>query len=88
MNKQELVDAVASAAGTSKTFAAETIDAFLAAVTQAVVEGEGVQLVGLVPSAPASVRRAPVATRGPVKPFRSPRRKLSNSRRAKRSRIQ
>jgi len=46
MSKQELVDAVASAAGTSKTSAAETVDAFVTAVTHAVVEGEGAQLVG------------------------------------------
>ncbi len=46
MNKQELVDAIASAVGTSKSAAAETIDAFIAVVTQAVAEGDGVQLVG------------------------------------------
>jgi DNA-binding protein HU-beta len=46
MNKQELVDAVASAVGITKTAAGEAVDAFIAVVTQAVVEGEGVQLVG------------------------------------------
>ena len=46
MNKQELVDAVALAVGTSKSAAAETIDAFIAVVTQAVAEGDGVQLIG------------------------------------------
>ncbi len=46
MNKQELVGAIASALGTSKCAASETVDAFIAVVTQAVVEGEGVQLVG------------------------------------------
>jgi DNA-binding protein HU-beta len=46
MNKQELVDAIASALGTSKSAAGETVDAFVAVVTNAVVEGEGVQLVG------------------------------------------
>jgi DNA-binding protein HU-beta len=46
MNKQELVDAVASAVGISKSAAGEAVDAFAAVVTQAVVEGEGVQLVG------------------------------------------
>ena len=46
MNKQELVDAVASAVGISKSAAGEAVDAFVAVVTQAVVEGEGVQLVG------------------------------------------
>ena len=46
MNKQELVDAIALAVGTSKSAAAEAIDAFVAVVTQAVAEGDGVQLVG------------------------------------------
>jgi DNA-binding protein HU-beta len=46
MNKQELVDAVASVVGISKSAAGEAVDAFVAVVTQAVVEGEGVQLVG------------------------------------------
>ena len=46
MNKQELVDAIALATGTSKSAAAAAIDAFIAVVTQAVAEGDGVQLVG------------------------------------------
>jgi DNA-binding protein HU-beta len=46
MNKQELVDAVASATGTSKAAAAEAIDAFISTVTQAVVSGDSVQFVG------------------------------------------
>jgi hypothetical protein len=47
MNKQDLVDAVASKVGIAKSAAAETIDAFLASVTSAVVKGEAVQLIGL-----------------------------------------
>jgi DNA-binding protein HU-beta len=46
MNKQELIDAVASEVGITKSAAAETIDAFLAAVTNAVVKGDAVQLIG------------------------------------------
>jgi DNA-binding protein HU-beta len=46
MNKQELVDAVASAVGISKSAAGEAVDAFVAVVTQAVAEGDGIQLVG------------------------------------------
>src|SRR6202158_2714100 len=46
MNKQELIDAVASEVGIAKSAAAETIDAFLAAVTNAVVKGDAVQLIG------------------------------------------
>jgi len=46
MNKQELVDAIALAVGTSKSAAAEAIDAFVAVVTQAVADGDGVQLIG------------------------------------------
>jgi len=46
MNKQELVDAIALAVGTSKAAAGETIDAFVDVVTQAVAGGHGVQLVG------------------------------------------
>jgi DNA-binding protein HU-beta len=37
---------VASAVGISKSAAGDAVDAFVAVVTQAVVEGEGVQLVG------------------------------------------
>jgi len=48
MNKQELADAIASAVGTSKSAAGETIDAFVAVVAQAVARGEGVQLIGLI----------------------------------------
>ena len=48
MNKQELIDAVASEVGIAKSTAAETIDAFLATVTNAVVKGDDpVQLIGL-----------------------------------------
>jgi DNA-binding protein HU-beta len=36
LNKQELIDAVASEVGIAKSAAAETIDAFLATVTSAV----------------------------------------------------
>jgi len=46
MNKQELVDAIALAVGTTKSAAGESIDAFVAVVTQAVAEGDSVQLVG------------------------------------------
>ena len=46
MNKQELIDAVASEAGITKAAATETIDAFLDTVTNAVVKGEGIQLIG------------------------------------------
>jgi DNA-binding protein HU-beta len=46
MNKQELVDAVASEVGIAKSAAADAIDAFLATVTNAVVEGDPVQLIG------------------------------------------
>jgi DNA-binding protein HU-beta len=46
VNKQELIDAVASEAGIAKSAAAETIDAFLATVTDAVVKGDPVQLIG------------------------------------------
>ena len=42
MNKQELIDAVASEVGIAKSAAAETIDAFLATVTNAVVKGDPV----------------------------------------------
>jgi DNA-binding protein HU-beta len=46
MNKQDLIDAVASEAGITKSAAAETIDAFLDAVTNAVVKGDVIQLIG------------------------------------------
>ncbi|MCG5078305.1 HU family DNA-binding protein [Paraburkholderia tagetis] len=46
MNKQELIDAVASATGSSKAMTGEAIDAVIGAITNAVVEGRTVQLIG------------------------------------------
>ncbi|OTP68235.1 DNA-binding protein HU [Caballeronia sordidicola] len=46
MNKHELIDAVAGKVGIAKSAAAETIDAFLGTVTDAVVKGDAVQLIG------------------------------------------
>lgn len=46
MNKQELIDAVASSTGASKAATGEAIDAVIEAITKAVVKGDGVQLVG------------------------------------------
>ena len=46
MNKQELIDAVATSTGESKSSTAEALDAIIAAVTAAVTRGETVQLVG------------------------------------------
>ncbi|SAL83210.1 DNA-binding protein HU-alpha [Caballeronia choica] len=46
MNKQELIDAVASDAGISKSAAAETVDAVLNIVSKAVADGGSVQLIG------------------------------------------
>jgi DNA-binding protein HU-beta len=45
MNKQELIDAVAAATGESKTATGKSIDA-IEAVTNAVSQGETVQLIG------------------------------------------
>ena len=46
MNKQELIDAVASEAGMSKSAAAETIDAVFDTIAKAVAGGDAVQLIG------------------------------------------
>jgi len=46
MNKQELIDAVAHQAGIAKSAAEETINAFLDTVTNAVVKGDVIQLIG------------------------------------------
>jgi len=46
MNKQELVDAVASETGTSKSAAEETINAVLATISKEVAAGNAVQLIG------------------------------------------
>jgi DNA-binding protein HU-beta len=46
MNKHELIDAVASQSGTSKTEAEGMINAVLAAISQEVAAGNTVQLVG------------------------------------------
>ena len=70
MNKQELVDAIALAVGTSKAAAGETIDAFVDVVTQAV--GARYERVGrtivirkaTIPVGPTESRpaRVPLAT--------------------------
>jgi DNA-binding protein HU-beta len=46
MNKQELIDAVASEAGTSKIAAEETINAVFETILKAVAAGDAVQLIG------------------------------------------
>ncbi|MEZ2354907.1 HU family DNA-binding protein [Caballeronia sp. RCC_10] len=46
MNKQELIDAVASQAGTSKSAAEETINAVLDTISKEVAGGSAVQLIG------------------------------------------
>jgi DNA-binding protein HU-beta len=46
MNKQELIDAVASASGTSKSAAEETINAVFETISRTVAAGNAVQLVG------------------------------------------
>ncbi|MFP3606766.1 HU family DNA-binding protein [Paraburkholderia sp. SIMBA_053] len=46
MNKQELVDSVATRTGTTKAEAAETIDAMIATITTTVTQGDTVQLIG------------------------------------------
>jgi DNA-binding protein HU-beta len=46
MNKQELIDAVASEAGTSKSAAEEAINAVLNTISKEVAAGNAVQLIG------------------------------------------
>jgi DNA-binding protein HU-beta len=46
VNKHELIDAVASATGSSKATAGEAIDAVIGAILKAVAQGDSVQLVG------------------------------------------
>jgi DNA-binding protein HU-beta len=46
MNKQELVDVVATKTGESKAVTAETLDALIAALTSEVTKGGTVQLIG------------------------------------------
>jgi DNA-binding protein HU-beta len=46
MNKQELIDAVASQAGTSKSAVEETINAVLDTISKEVAGGNTVQLIG------------------------------------------
>jgi DNA-binding protein HU-beta len=46
MNKQEFIDAVAHQAGIAKSAAEETINAFLDTVTNAVIKGDVIQLIG------------------------------------------
>lgn len=46
MNKQELIEQIASEAGISKAAAAKVIDAFTGSVTTALKKGESVTLIG------------------------------------------
>lgn len=46
MNKTELVDAIASKAGITKSAAKTSLDATLAAITESLASGDAVQLVG------------------------------------------
>jgi DNA-binding protein HU-beta len=46
MNKQELIDAVASQSGTSKTAAEEAINAVFETIPKTVAAGDTVQLIG------------------------------------------
>jgi DNA-binding protein HU-beta len=46
MNKQELIDAVASESGTSKMAAEEAINAVLNTISKEVAAGNAVQLIG------------------------------------------
>ena len=46
MNKSELIDAVADAAGLSKAAATKAVDAFSSTVTSALKKGDQVTLVG------------------------------------------
>ena len=63
MNKNELVAEIAKKAGVSKTDAAKTVDAFVAAVSGALKKGGEVRLVGFgtfaVSKRAASVGRNP-----------------------------
>ena len=46
MNKAELIDSIASKTGYSKKISSEILNAFSSTVTDALVKGEKVQLVG------------------------------------------
>ena len=46
MNKSELIDAIASDSGLSKADAGRALDGFTAAITNALVAGETVSMVG------------------------------------------
>ncbi|WP_200822638.1 HU family DNA-binding protein, partial [Caballeronia arationis] len=46
MNKQELIDAVASASGTSKIAAEDAINAVFETISKTVAAGDTVQLIG------------------------------------------
>ncbi|HIP76404.1 MAG TPA: HU family DNA-binding protein [Psychromonas hadalis] len=46
MNKGQLVDSIAESADISKAAAARAVDAFVATVTQSLVAGENVALIG------------------------------------------
>ncbi|KNH04036.1 DNA-binding protein HU [Candidatus Burkholderia brachyanthoides] len=46
MNKQDLIDAVASTTGASKAVTGQAVDAVIEAITKAVARGDAVQLIG------------------------------------------
>ncbi|MDR7009603.1 HU family DNA-binding protein [Paraburkholderia strydomiana] len=46
MNKQDLIDAVASKTGSTKAKTAEALDALIGTITTVVTQGDTVQLIG------------------------------------------
>jgi DNA-binding protein HU-beta len=46
MNKQELIDAIASSTGTSESAIGEAVDALIGTITTALVKGDSVRLIG------------------------------------------
>ena len=63
MNKNELISSIASSTGLTKTDSAKAVDAFVAAVTNALKKGDEVRLVGF--GTFSVVKRAATTGRNP-----------------------
>jgi len=80
VNKNELVDAVASAANLKKSDATTAVDAVFDSITSSLKSGDEVRLVGFEPLRWRCARPPKDAIRGRVKRFRSRHRSNRNSR--------
>lgn len=86
MNKTELLTAMAEASGLAKKDCDAALSAFIDTVEAALKSGDKVNWLASAPLRQKSVLPAPVKTRPPVRPLKSPLPRLRSLRPARRSR--